>query len=120
MLGIRRREFITLFGGVVAWPLTARAQQPAVPVIGFLHNAAPEATQYYLPAFHKGLSEVGFVEGRNVGIEFRWARAKRTQLLHGVSCSIPTPLPFRLMCPHLRRRPGHSRSRQSLRPFIAR
>jgi putative ABC transport system substrate-binding protein len=63
---LRRREFIAALGGAAAaWPLAARAQQPAVPVIGFLHNGAPEASQYYLPAFHKGLSEAGFVQNRN-------------------------------------------------------
>ena len=72
---LRRREFIAGLGGVAAaWPLAARAQQPAIPVVGFLHNGAPEATWYYLPAFHKGLSEAGFVEARNIAIEFRWAR----------------------------------------------
>ena len=78
---IRRREFITLLCGVAAWPLAAHAQQRAVPVIGFLHNGAPEATtQYYLPAFHKGLSEAGFVEGRNVAIEYHWARNENGRL----------------------------------------
>ena len=76
-----RREFITLLGGAAAWPLTARAHQRSMPVIGFLHNGAPEATtQYYLPAFHKGLSEVGFVEGRNVAIEYHWARNENGRL----------------------------------------
>jgi putative ABC transport system substrate-binding protein len=73
-MSLRRREFVAALGGAAGWPLVARAQQAAMPVIGFLHNAAPEATQYYLPAFHKGLGEAGFVEGRNVAIEFRWAR----------------------------------------------
>jgi putative ABC transport system substrate-binding protein len=65
---MRRREFITLLGGMAVWPLATHAQE-RVPVIGFLGSAAPECLQ----AFRRGLAEVGFVEGRNVQIEFRWA-----------------------------------------------
>src|SRR6516165_9951611 len=70
----RRREFIGLIGGVTAWPLTARAQQGTPPVIGFMSSRSPEDSQSVLAAFRKGLSEGGLVEGKNVVMEFRWAR----------------------------------------------
>ena len=80
MLDIKRREFITLLGGAAAWPLTARAQRPNVPVIGFLERKSARDSGQTLAAFHRGLNEAAFIEGQNVAIEYRWAENQHDRI----------------------------------------
>jgi putative tryptophan/tyrosine transport system substrate-binding protein len=81
MLSMRRREFITLLGGAaVTWPLTVRAQQRAAPVIGFLAPASPAGFASQVRALRQGLTEIGYVEGRNLAVEFRWAEDQNDRL----------------------------------------
>ena len=80
-IGIGRRQLISALGGAsLAWPLAARAQQPAMPVVGFMHTLSVESTRHLVAAFRQGLKEAGFVEGQNVAVEYRWAQGQYDRL----------------------------------------
>jgi putative tryptophan/tyrosine transport system substrate-binding protein len=77
---MRRRAFIALLGGAAAWPLAVRAQQPTMPVIGFMSTLSPESISNPVAGFHQGLKEAGYVESQNVAIEYRWAQGHYDRL----------------------------------------
>ena len=86
---MKRREFISLLAGAAAWPLAALAQQPTMPVIGYLNSGSPESDASRLTGLRRGLNESGYVEGRNFVIEYRWAgnQADRLPALPPIPCS---------------------------------
>jgi putative tryptophan/tyrosine transport system substrate-binding protein len=92
---MRRREFITLVGGVaVTWPLAARAQQPAMPVIGFLRSSSLAGSTYLLSALRRGLNEAGYIESQNVVIEYRWSENRFDRLPALAAVELRRPAAF--------------------------
>src|SRR6185503_20699753 len=98
MSGMRRREFVSLFGGAAAWPLVARAQQAAMPVVGLITGFSADAAARYVAAFRKGLNQTGHVEGQDVTVEYHWLEghydrlpALMADLVHRQVAVIATP-----------------------------
>jgi hypothetical protein len=104
---IGRRKFLATLGGAAAWPMAARAQQAAVPVIGFLSGALPGPYAPFAAAYHRGLKETGYVEGVNTAIEYRWAEGEVDRLPAGAASSSRCSAVRRLLG-----RSGHARSRR--------
>ena len=118
---IKRRKFLATLGGAAAWPLVARAQQSAMPVIGYLHSASPEPYSSMMAAFRHGLAEAGYVDGQNVTIDYRWAEGQFDHLpalaaelvAHRPAVLVPLEGMFRLSPPKPRRQPFRSYSRSA-------
>src|SRR5262244_397960 len=77
---LKRREFVTFLGGLAVWPLAARAQRTTTPIVGFLNSASADKYAYLAAAFQQGLSDLGFVDGQNITIEYRWAASQYDRL----------------------------------------
>ena len=89
---MRRRDLVALLGSTAAWPLAAAAQQPAPPVIGFIYSGMPEMSSGIVAAFRKGLSELGFIEGRNVSVDYRFAHNDNARLRELVGDLVRRPV----------------------------
>jgi len=86
---LKRREFMALLGGAAAWPLAARAQQPAMPVVGFVNGRSQETSARLARAFREGLNETGYVEGQNVTVEYHWLDGQYDRAARAATTTIP-------------------------------
>src|SRR5258708_38548390 len=90
---VKRRKFITLLGGAAAWPVTARAQQSVMPVVGFVRDGSADTSARLAAAFRKGLNEIGYVEGQNVTVEYHWLEGQYNPFPQLIAALVPPPSP---------------------------